>query len=90
MSNRRKLKPPARSNWRDRVMTLPEPYDSIIDATCEADRVYFEQHPTETVYYREIVPGEFADTPAAGLVEVTRVALGVRLRKVWCPDVRAN
>lgn len=69
---------------------MPEPWGSIIDAVSEADRLYFEQHPDETVYYRRIVPGEFADVPVAGLVEVTRIAPGVRARKVWCPDVRAN
>lgn len=47
-----------KSKDRPRV-TIPEPFLSIVDEACAADRRYFELHPWESEYIRQVVPGEF-------------------------------
>lgn len=70
----------------DEAPKMPEPFNSIIDRVCAADRKWFEAHPSATFYDRPYEPGEF--WPAEDLdeqlvvgVRVTLIAPGVRSRQ---------
>jgi hypothetical protein len=67
----------------DLDLTIPEPFDSVVEQACAADRAFFEQHPDAVARVRRIVPGEFWPHRFADetKVRVVLVAAGVRLRE---------
>jgi len=62
-----------------------EPYLTIVDTASSADRLYFEQHPTETRYVRKAIPGELGppmDIYHGALVIVIQLRPGARIRRL--------
>lgn len=60
------------------------------DAAMEVDRLYFEAHPDETLYYREPLPGEqFGVLAQPEGIDESRVCRMVQVRKLG-PGVRTR
>lgn len=77
---------------RPRV-TIPEPFYSIVDQVCIADRQYFELHPWESEYIRQVVPGELwpLNEGVYTHIRVTRISSDCRTRTPCMAfDVRRN
>jgi hypothetical protein len=81
-------------NYLEHDQTCPLGVD--IDATCDADRRFFEEHPNTTTFYRPVMASEVADLRRVGVIPdvpgqtvgkvlVTSVAPGLRTR--WFGDV---
>ncbi len=78
-------RPASVTDAQDGVPALCGTCADAADAAMEADRLYFERHPGETVYYREPFPGESfgsAAVPdgASAMVEVRQIGPGLRTR----------
>jgi hypothetical protein len=63
---------------------VPEPYSSIVNRVCKADREYFERHPAKREYLRPMVQGEFwpALVQPGAWVRVVKLGSGVRTREL--------
>jgi hypothetical protein len=60
------------------------PFGGLIDAVCETDRRFFENHPEAQSYMRPAVPGEHwpVAVPSGAWVCVVRLGPGVRARQL--------
>lgn len=69
----------------DEKVTIPEPFNTLLERAMCDDRSFFEAQPTAHQYVRSPHGGEFwpyPDPPAGSLVVVTALEPGVRMRRV--------
>ena len=63
-------------------ISLPQPYNDILERVTLRDKVFFEEHPEREDYCRMTVPGEFWPEPEDNYswVYVKQIYPGVRFR----------
>jgi hypothetical protein len=63
-----------------------ENYEKIIEGVCDADRVFFEEHPEIDCFVRPLIPGEFPIKLSQfyNRVLVTKINGDIRTRQPFC------